>query len=491
MAASLTLSWINDPTGIGTAVQDLVQRSLQNAFAAWLGHFDAPQGNVVLTVNFSDLGRWAATAAPSGNTVVGMRGGTPVMLSAFGAQIGFGGPGGSAAAVLDISTSWLMDTFPSAATPYPVWQGDDVRVFEHELGHALGLDVNCNWTTGAPSTWYQTTYDQYVQVTDGQAVFTGPNADAAFGAPVPLETGSGFHPYVGGKISVMSYLDSAQSIQTLDVDLLKDAGLPILTDREVDEHALVRLYAAAFDRAADPTEIINALNTLRTGASLHDVALGLVTTAEFGRAFGSNPSNEVLVAEMYQQVLHRTPDASEADYWVRVLDAGLTHADLLVQFAESDENRQALETAPNVSYAATTEQEVARLYEAAMQRGADPGGFAYWTTALVNGDTLGHVATQFISSPEFATHYGRDTTNDTFVTTLYANVLGRTPDHAGNAGWVEALTKGVSRADVLLGFSDSHESILRTAAGATIGPAGNADTAFNVPLGMIPVHWIE
>ena len=62
----------------------------------------------------------------------------------------------------------------------------------------------------------------------------------------------------------------------------------------------------------------------------------------------------------------------------------------------------------------------------------------------------------FTASPEFAATYGA-LDNTAFVTLLYNNVLGRAPDPAGLSGWVGLLQGGMSRGQVLLGFSDSVE----------------------------------
>ena len=48
-------------------------------------------------------------------------------------------------------------------------------------------------------------------------------------------------------------------------------------------------------------------------------------------------------------------------------------------------------------------------------------------------------------------------TNETFVTSLYNQLLGRAPDAAGLAGWTAALAGGASTASVIAGFTGSQE----------------------------------
>ncbi|MBD0270817.1 MAG: DUF4214 domain-containing protein [Acetobacteraceae bacterium] len=101
---------------------------------------------------------------------------------------------------------------------------------------------------------------------------------------------------------------------------------------------------------------------------------------------------------------------------------------------------------------------VHRLYLAALGRPADPTGLGEWTEALEAGATSTRaVAAGFTDSAEFAQRYGAPD-NAGFVTLLYGNVLGRAPDAAGLNAWVGALNAGaLTRADVVLGFSDSAE----------------------------------
>src|SRR5690606_37428256 len=49
-----------------------------------------------------------------------------------------------------------------------------------------------------------------------------------------------------------------------------------------------------------------------------------------------------------------------------------------------------------------------------------------------------------------------------FVTLLYKNVLGRAPDERGLASWTGNLAAGMSRAEVVMHFSESREFIRLT-----------------------------
>src|SRR6185312_13663955 len=106
----------------------------------------------------------------------------------------------------------------------------------------------------------------------------------------------------------------------------------------------------------------------------------------------------------------------------------------------------------------TAAGEVARLYDTVFGRLPDGSGLADWTHTLEGGASLQTVANGFVASQEFQTTYGA--LNDTdFVTLLYHNVLHRDPDAGGLANWVGELAAGQTRAQVVVGFSESPEHV--------------------------------
>lgn len=110
---------------------------------------------------------------------------------------------------------------------------------------------------------------------------------------------------------------------------------------------------------------------------------------------------------------------------------------------------------------------VYRLYQAAFDRTPDTGGIGFWMSQIERGSSFRDAAAAFLGSPEFLDHNGDGLDNTAFAGALYRNVLHRAPDQGGVAFWIDALDKGASRADVLLGFSDSAENVTQVA--ATIG----------------------
>ena len=74
--------------------------------------------------------------------------------------------------------------------------------------------------------------------------------------------------------------------------------------------------------------------------------------------------------------------------------------------------------------------------------------------------TLKEAADLFLTSEEFAEVYGApETVADVhYLTLLYANVLNRVPDQDGFGFWRDKQAEGVTRADMLVYFSESIEN---------------------------------
>ena len=101
-----------------------------------------------------------------------------------------------------------------------------------------------------------------------------------------------------------------------------------------------------------------------------------------------------------------------------------------------------------------------RLYNASFKRLPDPDGLRYWIGNFSSGkDDERAVASSFLASAEFKERYGEDVSNESYVNTLYVNVLGRDYDQAGYEYWLSNLNNGVeTKYELLLGFSESVEN---------------------------------
>ncbi|MFC0170311.1 DUF4214 domain-containing protein [Pseudoduganella danionis] len=101
-----------------------------------------------------------------------------------------------------------------------------------------------------------------------------------------------------------------------------------------------RLYQAAFNRAPDLGGLGYWIRALENGYSLTQVANYLMTSVEFINAYGSNLNTHDFVSQIYQNVLHRTPDAVGLAFYENNINIGAANrAEVLSAISESAENQ--------------------------------------------------------------------------------------------------------------------------------------------------------
>jgi hypothetical protein len=239
-----------------------------------------------------------------------------------------------------------------------------------------------------------------------------------------------------------------------------DGGDGISGIREGAWGSTYRLYRATLGREPDVSGFENWSYALGHGISLETAASQFLTSTEFRSVYGAL-DNAQFVTLLYQNVLGRTPDAGGLSEWVRALNAGASRASVVAGFSDSTEFKS--NTTMDVDAFATSkvsnehQGQIYRLYRATLGREPDSTGFLNWMNALdTGGQSLKTVVAGFVGSTEFQSTYG-SLNNTQFVTLMYTNVLGRAPDAGGLSNWVNALNNGVSRADVVVGFSNSTE----------------------------------
>jgi Ca2+-binding RTX toxin-like protein len=125
--------------------------------------------------------------------------------------------------------------------------------------------------------------------------------------------------------------------------------------------------------------------------------------------------------------------------------------------------------------------QISELYLAYLNRAPDALGMLYWATELARGFTIEQIAENFFGQAETVGLYASvldesgnldisdQSKVEEFVTAVYDNVLGRTPDAAGFAYWVNELqTNPVMTPDIFLlavigGAQNPSEATDRTA----------------------------
>lgn len=501
MAATLNVQF-TDPSDAGPQAS-AVQAVVQQAFAEWVRHFDYTAGAYTINVSFRapsqpadvslhypDPKAFEGAYVSTNDVVVGNAG--PYKVALFGQRLGLAlvgrGAGPADPGILYLNSGYLNGSRLLANALAPI---------ERELGHQFGirsLHAN-NFTNFSGGSAVQigvrySVYDNKIKFVtfppDYVTTFNGPNAVATYGGPVPVVGADPDTTTVGGGRAVTTTTEGAGTLQPLDIALLRDAGVAALTDQELGEHQVARLYVAAFGRNADSAGLIQQYAGLRAGLSLAQLGDGFAGSAEFANRYGAL-SNADYVNALYGNVLGRAGDASGMAFFNGALARGASRGAILAAFADSDEERGRLNGNPNVIYAATAEAQVARMYDAAFGRDADPQGFTGFVQAVVNGATLQQVALSFLVSPEFASRYGASPSDQALVDGLYRNTLQRAPDAAGEAQYVRALAAGLGRADLLASFSDSQEHINLLAQRTAARDAAGFNLDLSPHLGIIPV----
>ena len=384
-------------------------------------------------------------------------------------------------------------SYPFIVAPSPV------NYSYNTATHQLTLALTSGQTSVLTFTGTYTLSDFRVSLNyDTITVTTTSTANALAGAPPELVTGtSGNDSFVdspgnhffrgnggqdtltiseGRRGDIVEALTSGdQAIQHgsgNQVDVLEGiADVQFFDGREVfdpnDPAAqMLRLYQAALGRAPDQPGLHQWISNLQAGVPLTALATAFLGSPEFAARFGAGLGTAGFVTALYQNALGRAPDAAGLASWTSQIDGGqMTRAQVLVGFSESAENRAntAGQVAAGIWDVSEAGAEVARLYDTTLGRLPDVGGFSGWVAALNGGASLQSLAGAFVASAEFTSIYGA-LDNTGFVNALYQNTLHRAADAAGLASWTGALAGGATRAQVVVGFSESTEHKANTAA---------------------------
>nr|WP_246253308.1 DUF4214 domain-containing protein [Sulfitobacter maritimus] len=86
--------------------------------------------------------------------------------------------------------------------------------------------------------------------------------------------------------------------------------------------------------------------------------------------------------------------------------------------------------------------DLAKVYVAYFGRAADAEGLYFWADKLAEGMDMHTIASHFSQSAEAKALYPNTGDTSGFVSAVYANVLGRTPDQAGFNFWTTHLSNG-------------------------------------------------
>jgi hypothetical protein len=201
------------------------------------------------------------------------------------------------------------------------------------------------------------------------------------------------------------------------------------------------LYTDLLHRPGQAAEVAGFVQLIRQGVSAQQVASAFTGSPEFR-------TNRIV--GFYQGFLGRTPAASEVQFWLGQMVAGLKEDFVEARFLGSAEF---LAKAPG---GGTFQNWLSAVYRDVLGRALDPTGQAVWTNALLGGATLPAIALSILRSSESdARIVGQD----------YRALLRRAPDPTGEAFWSIQLSAGLTEAVFQAQVASSPEYIGLVAGG--------------------------
>ena len=346
----------------------------------------------------------------------------------------------------------------------------------HEIGHALGLDHPAEYNAGQGSpnytqhaTYYEDTL-QYTIMSYFSETFTGGNftpsgqqtvypaapmmddimaAQRLYGANMTTRIGDtvyGFNSTAG-----RDWFHIANASQGAVFAVWDAGGIDTFDFSGYTQNQIIDLRAGAFSSV---------------GGLVGNVGIAVGVTIE--RAFGG-AGNDTLTGNAAANTF-RGNGGNDTINGGDGVDSAL-YSGVRRQYVASSTgvsgNGEGADTLTSVEGARFTDgvltfdvgsqaAQVMRLYDAALARQPDQGGFEAVLDLLEGGQSLEAVAGLFLASAEFQARFGA-LNNQQYVEQLYRFTLRREGDAGGIAGWVNALNTGTSRTQMLVLFSESAE----------------------------------
>lgn len=229
------------------------------------------------------------------------------------------------------------------------------------------------------------------------------------------------------------------------------------------ERFVERLYTTCLGREAEKEGVEYWTGELKKGFSGGDLARNFFFSEEF---LNQNLTDEEFITRLYGTFMAREADADGLNYWAGEMKSGKDKNFVFDGFVNSPEwaaicrDFKIVSGGTGVPVVDCAPSKVVRdfakrLYTTCLGRAAEEDGLLYWSTEIANLRITGtQAATNFFFSDEFV---NAKYDNKEFVTRLYGTFMDRTPDADGLNYWVGQLDQGVSRMDVLNGFSVAPE----------------------------------
>ncbi len=270
-------------------------------------------------------------------------------------------------------------------------------------------------------------------------------------APSSATTGTAF----GFTVTALDALNNPVTGYAGTVHLTSSDGSAILPIDSTLTGGTASFFATLNTAGVQTITATDASNDTITGMS------GPVTVAN-----STTINKNTYVQQLYVDLLHRPADLQGQQFFTQLLNSGIaSRGQLVLLFEDSPEYHR---------------NEVENLYKQFLSRSADADGLAFWMAFLANGGTPLQVEAMILGSAEYFQVRGGSANQD-FVDAIYHDVLGRSPDSAGDQFFGQYLANGGSRvelADIVLNSPEDeivrvkgyYQQFLRRA----LEPAGQA-----------------
>ena len=238
------------------------------------------------------------------------------------------------------------------------------------------------------------------------------------------------------------------------------------TEPEVktQEAFIERMYSNALGRGSDAEGLNYWKTEIESGrVDASDLARGFLCSKEF---LEKDMKNDDFVDQVYMIAFGRHAEDEGKKYWVDRLENGLTRDQLIQNVLDCPEWCNLCATYGIKSGAKYNKATVAstgatavatELYKTLLNRDPEKEGLDYWSMSLTNGDTTcANAIKGFINSKEYTE---KNIDNETFVTSIYKIMLGRTPDAEGLQYWIKRLENGDKRDLIVDSFANAPEFI--------------------------------
>jgi acylphosphatase len=157
--------------------------------------------------------------------------------------------------------------------------------------------------------------------------------------------------------------------------------------------------------------------------------------------------NADYVEALYRSILNRNADAGGLASWTSQLNNGTVSRLQVVQGIRNSPEHFT--------------QEITAIYQTLLGRAPDPAGLQTWVQQLEGGMREEQITFYFLDSPEYLSQGDKH-----FADAMYLSLLGRSSDSAGETSWLNQLATGtLTHEQVITDFLYSTESLTRLTEG--------------------------